>query len=277
MNYQHSYHAGNFADVFKHSLQLVLLQSLLKKPTPFCYLESHAGVGKYDLQSNAAKHTQEFVAGIEKIYAHENPPELIANYLAIVKKLNTTNLRIYPGSPYYAQQLLRRGDRMILAELQRDAFIQLKKNFPHDRKIQFFQRDGYQNLQAVLPPIERRGLILIDPPYENDAELASIPAQLAQCLQRFETGIYAVWYPIKHQAAIKQFYRALSTTLNRPYLTTEFCIYPTDIDNRLNGCGMIVVNPPWQFEQEFGPVLQWLWENLSPKRQGHASIKMNIA
>lgn len=270
MNYRHSYHAGNFSDVFKHIVQIGLLQSLHKKETPFCYLETHAGAGFYDLLTDINTKNHEFIDGIAKIFNQANAPELVQQYVSYINKVNSEpKLQHYPGSPFYAQQLLRPQDRMILSELHPEEFNALKNRFHRDKQIAIHHQDGYQSLNAFLPPKERRGLVLIDPPFEKPDEFDFLPTVLTQALKLWETGIYAIWYPIKNRSVINRFYRALKTKVTRPALIVELCIYPDDIPLQLNGCGMIIVNPPWQLEQTLENTFPWVWNKLSKNQAGH--------
>lgn len=274
MNYRHTYHAGSFTDVFKHVVLVALIQSLLRKETAFCYLETHAGIGHYDLHAETTQKSKEFVDGIQKVFAQKNPPQLIQDYLNCVKKLNNNDeLRFYPGSPYFAKALMREQDRMVLSELHPDDFQTLKNFFRHDKQIAVHHQDGYQSLKAFLPPKERRGLVLIDPPYEKPDELQKLPEILVHALKRWETGIYAVWYPIKARRQITQFYDEIKAKIQRPILISELCIYSEDIATQLNGCGMMVINPPWQFDQQLETILPWLWKTLSVNGQGRFSLE----
>ncbi len=274
MNYRHIYHAGNFSDVFKHVVLIALIQSFLRKNTAFCYLETHAGLGIYDLLSENSQKKREFENGIQKIFNVNDAPSLIQDYLSCVKKLNPTNeLHYYPGSPYFSEQFMRSNDRMILSEFHSDDVQVLKKLFAKEKNIAVHHQDGYQSLKAHLPPKEHRGLIFIDPPYEKSNELLLMPDVLAQALKRFETGVFALWYPIKTRQHLLPFYRELKTKIKRPFLTIEFCVHSDEVGTQLNGSGMIVVNPPWQLDQELDGVLSWLWKVLSVNNQGHFGIE----
>lgn len=273
MNYRHAYHVGNFADVLKHIILLNLIQSMQRKDTGFCYLETHAGAGLYDLLSAETQKCKEFVEGAAKIFAANNPPSCIESYLTCLKKLNPQGeLRHYPGSPYLAKQLLRPQDRAIVAELNEDVMQTLKKVFLHDKQVAVHHIDGYQSLKAFLPPKERRGLILIDPPYEQADELKNLPAVLAQALKRFETGVFAVWYPIKKRLHLDPFYRDLKNKIQQPMLAAELCIYADDIATQLNGCGMLIINPPWQFDDMLQNLLPWLLNQLRFEDQGQYQL-----
>ncbi|MEO8402808.1 MAG: 23S rRNA (adenine(2030)-N(6))-methyltransferase RlmJ [Gammaproteobacteria bacterium] len=274
MNYRHTYHAGSFTDAFKHIALIALIQSLLHKDTPFCYLETHAGIGSYDLLSVTAQKTKEFEMGVKKIFTATNPPALIQDYLSCIKKLNPDEaLRHYPGSPYFAQHFMRPDDRAVLSELHPDDAHTLKRFFARDKQISVHAQDGYQSLVAFLPPKERRGLVLIDPPYEKPDELMSLPRILAQTIKRWDTGIYAVWFPIKNRLQIDRFYRELKTKISRPMLFSELCIYPEDVAQQLNGCGMVIINPPWQLDLRLKEILPWLWKTLSVDKQGHFRVE----
>ncbi len=274
MNYRHIYHAGNFADVFKHIILVSLIQSLLRKESAFCYLETHAGIGCYDLLSVEAQKSEEAASGIKKILAAYNPPDLIKDYLACVNHLNnnTTPFRYYPGSPFFVKQLMRPQDRMVLSELHPEDVQLLKKLFVRDKQIAIHHQDGYQSLKAFLPPKERRGLVLIDPPYEKNMELMSLPTLLAQTIQQWETGIYAIWYPIKTEQQNKLFHQELKQKIKRPFLTVECCIYSQDVALQLNGSGMVIINPPWQIEQQLSHIIPWVWNALSINQQGYTLL-----
>lgn len=271
MNYRHTYHAGNFADVFKHIVLVGLIECLLRKDTPFCYVDTHAGIGRYDLQDSTTQKSHEYIDGIQKIFSLTEPmiPPLIQAYLAKVMQLNPSGqLRYYPGSPYFVQSLLRAHDRMILSELHPDDVRTLKQVLATDRRIAIHHQDGYQSLKAFLPPKERRGLVLIDPPYEQTNEFALLADKLILALKRWETGIYAIWYPIKYRIQVEHFYRQLQAQLQRPWLLSELCPYP-EVVGQLHGCGMIIINPPWQFDQQLLATLPWLQKKLAMSPHGH--------
>lgn len=276
MNYRHSYHAGNFADAFKHIVLIALIESLQRKEKGFCFLDTHAGIGCYDLFSSTAQKSHEFDTGISKILAQPNPPALIQKYLACVQAVNyshTKKLRYYPGSPSIAHQLLRPQDRMVLTELHAEDFHSLRQIFPQDKQIAVHHQDGYQALKAFLPPPERRGLVLIDPPYEQADEITIVLAALAAALQRWETGVYALWYPIKEYHALERFHAAIKQKITHPALSIELSVYPENIATHLNGSGMLIVNPPWQLDEALNAVLPWLWEALCVNGNGRYAIK----
>lgn len=275
MNYRHGYHAGNFSDVFKHIILIALIKSFLRKDSAFCFLDTHAGIGQYDLTAEAAQKTKEYETGIEKIFAAQSNNEIIQTYLDSVKSLNPTeHLQLYPGSPYFVRQLLREQDRMILCELQEEEHITLKKFFHHDKQIAIHCQDAYQALKAFLPPKERRGLVLIDPPYEKHDEFDALLSALPQAVTRWETGVFALWYPIKERRATDRFLEKLRSKISRPTLTIELSVHPDNISTHLNGSGMFIVNTPWQLDQQVQEFLPWLWKLLSVDGKGRYHLLM---
>jgi len=272
MNYRHVFHAGNFADVFKHAILSLLLKSLHRKDAPFCYVDTHAGAGRYDLGSAAALKTGEFKDGVLRLWEADPLPDL-ADYLAAVRALNPGNgLRHYPGSPMVARFFLRPKDRMVLLELQPEDCARLKIQFAGDRRVTVRAQDGYAGLKSLLPPQERRGLVLIDPPYETDDEFARVVDGLRIAHTRWASGIYALWYPVKNRPPVERLHRALMATGIRKMLLAEFAPYPEDSSFRLNGCGMIVINPPWQLEQTLRSMLPRLLDVLRQHPSGRAGI-----
>lgn len=274
MNYRHSYHAGNFADVVKHVILTALITSIAKKDSAMCYIDTHAGTGYYDLFSATALKTKEYTTGIEKVIQREHPPALVQLYLDCVHKINNklsgakyASLRYYPGSPMIARYLARPHDRIIGCELQPDEYKALRETFAGDKQVAVHHLDGFLGLKAFLPPQERRGLVLIDPPYEDPDEFSRIAHTLPVALKRWETGIYAIWYPVKEKAQAERFRRSLRQSIKQPVLDMELTIYP-DLPNHLNGCGIAVINPPWQFEAIAAELLPWLWETLTINHQG---------
>lgn len=275
MNYSHSYHAGNFADVFKHIILLSIVKALLRKENAFCFLDTHAGPGYYDLFAEEAKKTKEYEAGIGKLFHAKNPPDLIRQYINIVQRTNNrltksliSSLRYYPGSPGIVHYFLRSQDRMILTELHPKEYQTLKNNFTNDKHGSIHLMDGYQGLKAFLPPKERRGLVFIDAPFERPNEFSYILASLPMALKRFATGIYAIWYPIKDRPPIERFYRSLRELSQLPILIAELSIYPENSPLHFNGNGIAIINPPWQLDKQIQAYLPWLWKTLSIQGQG---------
>ena len=268
MNYRHLYHAGNFADVVKHVILTLLIQDLLRKEKPFCYLDTHAGSGCYDLQSASAQKTREYETGISRILQQKDYPVEIENYLSAVKAVAP----FYPGSSRIVRPFLRDHDRMILTELHSQECALLKQEFHHDKQVSVHNTDAYQALKAWLPPKERRGLVLIDPPYEQNNEREQIIAGLKTAFERWPTGIYAIWYPLKNNIWVQHFHRLLKKSGFEKILIAELSIYPEDTPLSLYGCGMIIINPPWQFDIQLKNLMPWLWQVLSPQQQGNYRV-----
>lgn len=246
MNYRHIYHAGNFADVLKHWVLTLILEKLRQKETPFCLLDTHAGLGMYDLQHPNAQNTMEHQNGVAQLLVKPLAPEFAA-YMRIVQAY-TKDHAIYPGSAAIMQEFLRPTDRLLLNELHPEDFAQLKENFAQDRRIKIYNNDAYQCLKALLPPPERRGLVLIDPAFEVKDEFTRIIQGLQDALKRFANGIYVIWYPIKDRAVVEKFYRDVRKINLPPALCVEFYANE-DIGVQLNSCGLLILNPPWQLDE----------------------------
>lgn len=277
MNYRHHFHAGNFADVVKHSLLLGLLSALKQKENAFCYIDTHAGIGLYDLGASEAQRTLEFKSGWGKLKAaeHGTPPDWVAHYQKVVLGLQAAQKGFwYPGSPWLACQALRPQDRAVLMELHPEDAQALKTALGAQRNLAIHQRDAYEGLPAMVPPKEKRGLVLIDPPYEEErGDYAPVVDLLKKAYDKWPTGVYALWFPIKDQHSIVRFYRRLKNTGIPKMLTTELCILPADNQLGLNGTGMVIVNPPWQFADSASAVLNWLKPVLSEHPQASWKVE----
>ena len=277
MNYHHAFHAGNFADVFKHAILLGLIDSLKAKPTPFCYLDTHAGAGGYDLREEEARKTGEFVDGVQRLLVTSTLPDSLRPYFDLVRAANAADpdghLNVYPGSPLIASLALREHDRIVLCEVQPAETASLKKLFAGDKRVGIHQRDGYIALPGLVPPKERRGLVLIDPPFEaQEAEFRTIETALAAAYGRWPTGIYAIWYPIKLRRQIQPFHRWFAAHGIKKTLVAELMIDADDSPLRLNGCGMVIVNPPWQFDQQLAQLLPDLSRLLARSRHAEHRV-----
>jgi 23S rRNA (adenine2030-N6)-methyltransferase len=273
MNYRHNYHAGNAADVFKHIVLVCLLQALHKKDKPFCYLETHAGMPLYDLNSKPSQTQREFQEGIARVWGKQSTGP-IRDYLKIIQEYNGKDLRYYPGSATIARTLLRPSDQMVLADLQPDVVTELKLGFKRDDQVHIHEQNGYAMLKAYLPPQERRGLVLIDPCYEEANEWSELVKNVLTAWTRWQTGIYAIWYPIKQKSIIKTFHAALKRTGIPNILITELCPLPSDIDQRLSGSGLAIINPPWQLDETLETTLPPLLNLLKQHPKGHTQTFM---
>jgi 23S rRNA (adenine2030-N6)-methyltransferase len=261
MNYRHGYHAGNFADVLKHVALVELLRLLTGKDKKLFVLDTHAGVGGYDLAAGLAARTREAEAGIARLMAlpRAGMPAAVARYLAAVTAYDRKfgrgqGLRHYPGSPRLVRAGLRPGDRFVACELHPQDALALKREFAGDRAVDVRQADGWAVLKALLPPVERRGLVLIDPPFEAADEFDKLARALKQALRRFATGCYAVWYPIKDEEAVEAFGTTLAG-LKTLVLELRLKAVP---EGKLAACGLVVINPPWTFQEAMAEALPWL-------------------
>ena len=265
MNYRHAFHAGNFADVFKHAILLALLDALTAKDKPLCCFDTHAGRGRYALDEIEAAKTGEWRDGIGWLFDVSEPSAPLRRYVDAIRACNHDGvLRTYPGSPLLAAQTLRANDRLILCETQEDEAAALRALFREDPRAHVHQRDGYAALNALLPPPEKRGLVLIDPPFEaQEGEFAAIEAALAQAHARWPNSVYAVWYPIKTHRAIVPFHRHLAAGPFEKVLVAELLVRPDDSPLRLNGCGMLIANPPWKIDATLAAMLPALRNALA--------------
>ncbi|HVH35869.1 MAG TPA: 23S rRNA (adenine(2030)-N(6))-methyltransferase RlmJ [Tahibacter sp.] len=278
MNYRHAYHAGNFADVLKHSVLVGLIEALKQKQTPFCYVDTHAGRGQYDLHGEEARKTREFADGVLRLLDAARLPAALHVYLNLVRALNTNraghDIAVYPGSPLLASLLLRDDDRAQLCELQPDEAAALRALFRGDARAAVHERDGYEALRSLLPPKEKRGLVLIDPPFEaQDGEFRVIEAALKQAQTRWPNGIYAIWYPIKLRQQLSGFHRWLRGSGFTRVLTAELLVHPDNSALRLNGTGMAIINPPWKFERQLEELLPALAQHLAQGRFGQHQVQ----
>ena len=271
--YRHLFHAGNFADVFKHALLARLLIALGRKDQPYCYLDTHAGIGRYDLKHPWATKAREYLNGIGLLWQRQDIPAALAPYMDAVKAENPDRkLRFYPGSPLIAKRFVRPGDRIVLTELNTTDFAELKALFARDRQVAVHLLDGYQGLKAFLPPKERRGLVLLDSSFDRSGEFARIARALKDAHLRWATGMFAVWYPLMAPAAMRSFDRDVERTGIGKILRLELLVRKRDAGTAIPGCGMLVVNPPWKFEAEARPLLDWIWRALTPDGAGGVKV-----
>jgi len=261
MNYRHAFHAGNFADCMKHAILVWLLDAMARKPAGFSVLDTHAGVGRYDLSAGPAERTGEWRAGIARLLEDPSPP--LTGYVDLVRDLG-----LYPGSPALIRARLREQDRLVCCELHPEDGAALKRNFGRDPRVAVHLRDGWEALPALLPPALKRGLVLIDPPYEDPDEFARIARGLRVAHGRFRTGVFVAWYPVKHRAPVRAFHIAMRESGLRDIVAAELWLREPLDPTRLNGCGLLVVNPPYRFEAEVKPILDALLARLGDGAPG---------
>ena len=269
MNYRHSYHAGNHADVLKHIVLLAMIDALKRKETPFFVLDTHAGRGRYLLSTEESRKTAEIDDGVMRLMTTPALPEVVEHYLRAIQADNPVGAMVaYPGSPLLAARALREQDRMAACELQKEESAALKELFAHDRRVQVHAGNGYDAIRAFLPPKSGankigRALVLIDPPYEaQDAEYPQIISTLREILTRMPQAQCAVWYPIKQRRTLQPFFRKAAALPAKSALVAELMVRSDDSPLRLNGSGMLLLNPPWQFEQVLAPALPVLKQHL---------------
>ncbi len=276
MNYRHAYHAGNFADVLKHVVLTLVIEHLKRKPAPFRIVDTHAGSGRYALDAEEAAKTGEWEGGIGRLLGGGAAPlpahsaTLLAPYLDAVRAENDgAGLRFYPGSPLIARRLMRADDALVANELHPEEHARLKAAVGRDRKVKVLALDGWLALKAQLPPKERRGIVLIDPPFEEVRELERMADGLAEGLRRFETGVYVAWYPIKDPKPVARFHRTVAAVAGLKLLRAEVMLRrPVNLE-RLNGCGVVVANPPHTLHEELATLLPEIARRVGDGGHGH--------
>ena len=278
MNYRHAFHAGNFADVLKHVVLMMLVGHLKKKPAPFFFLDTHAGRGTYDLSEAEAQRSGEYRNGIGRLLELREAalPAEVADYVRLVRESagkGNSAITAYPGSPVIASRLKRATDRMVLVErLPREADA-LRAALGRQRLVSVIEGDGYAALKAQLPPRENRGLVLIDPPYESDLEFDHVLAGLELAHERWPTGTFCVWYPLTDRAGPTRFHRGLERSGIRKVLDASLRILPPDAQVGLSGAGLTIVNPPWMLDDNLQELLPQLHRLLSPQGLGESSVQ----
>lgn len=276
MNYRHAFHAGNFADVHKHVVLIALLDRLIRKPKPLLFLDTHAGRGRYDLQSADARRGNESQSGVIRLTTAGTATNSdIARYLQFAGVSNPSGGEVlsYPGSPLLALAALRDADRMALVERQPEEARILRNETRHRRHVSVINDDGYAALQSYLPPKENRGLVLIDPPYESADEFETLSRALKTATGRWPNGVYATWYPIKASREAARFLASMQQSGIRKILTLELIIRPPDSPTGLNGSGMLIINPPWQFDTEIEAAMRDLHRLLSVDGAGGTQVR----
>ncbi len=278
LSYRHGFHAGNHADVLKHLLLQRILLHLSKKNSPFCCIDTHAGAGGYSLNHAYALKNKEFETGIAKLWRRHDLPKCLAEYVQLIKSFNRDQkLSFYPGSPLLMQRYLRGKDRLFLYELHNTEIQLLKTIIKNDRHISIVHDDGLVSSLKILPPVERRGLVFIDPAYELKSEYALVLKTLKAMHQRFATGIYALWYPVIERERIDQLEKMLKTSGISNIQLYELGIALDNGEAGMTASGMIIVNPPWTLSAEMRPELAWLAGVLAANGSGRFRVEQLVA
>ncbi|MFA5982838.1 MAG: 23S rRNA (adenine(2030)-N(6))-methyltransferase RlmJ [Methylococcaceae bacterium] len=277
LSYLHAYHAGNFADVLKHLVLIHSLDYLLQKDKALCYIDTHAGSGLYPLNSPEAQKNCEFEQGIAKLWLRDNLPTSVSRYLECIKLVNPSgNLSKYPGSAVLAQQILRPKDRLFLFELHTTENKHLNNLLRADKRIKIAQNDGLKEALSLLPPIQHRGFVLIDPSYEIKTDYKTVVSTLTAMHKRFSQGLFALWYPVVDRSYNNDLEKRLKDSA-----LSNVQLFELGLENRLStqgmaASGMIVINPPWTLKAEMETTLPWLAQTLGPQGQGFFRIEQLI-
>ena len=278
MNYRHAFHAGNHADVFKHVVLMMLVAHLKKKPAPFFYLDTHAGAGRYDLSLGDSQRSGEYKQGIGRLLEFPQaalPPEVL-DYVRLVRECagpGRSAITAYPGSPAIVAHLRRPTDRMVLVDAHGQEVRALRGLLGRQKLLSVVEGDGYAAVKAHTPPREHRGLVLIDPPYESEAEFDSVLAALITGHERWPTGTYGVWYPLTERAGALRFRRSVEHSGLRKVLDCTLSVLPPDTPAGLRGSGLAIVNPPWQLEERLADLLPDLHRLLVPDGAGGTTVE----
>ena len=261
LSYRHGYHAGNAADVLKHFILIYVLDYIKKKDKGFIFIDSHAGAGKYLISDPYMQKNKEYLQGIEKILQLKNDNIFLKKYLDLIKSINfNSDLKIYPGSCYLAARSLRPNDNLYFFELHPKEFLNLKKNFENDSRVIIENRDSYQRLKKLLPPKEKRAVILIDPSYELKDEYEKVSEMLSDCYKKFPLGVYIIWYPVLKNKKSEKF---IFNVLKKKYKNLSHVEMITDnLNNGMQGSGLFILNCPWSIENDIKKSLETIFDCL---------------
>lgn len=276
MNYRHAYHAGNFADVMKHTVLTLLIDYLKRKDKPFRVIDTHAGIGLYDLSSDEAQRTGEWLGGIgalREAKLSEREASIVSHLFSAVESVNAEGeLRFYPGSPLVTRHLLRKQDRLTAIELHPEDTATLRARFEGDFQTRVIELDGWLALGAHVPPKEKRGIVLVDPPFEKEGEFDRLLSGLQKAYRRWPGGIYALWYPMKNQKEVKAFRKGLVDSGIPDILDITLEVSPVQADAKLSATGMVVVNPPYILQEQLRVILPAFARILGEDGKGRHSI-----
>ncbi|AAZ24585.1 23S rRNA (adenine(2030)-N(6))-methyltransferase RlmJ [Colwellia psychrerythraea] len=279
LSYRHAFHAGNFADVLKHSVLSLVLDYMTRKEKGFCYIDSHSGAGMYQLADEYAQKTGEYKDGIAKIINDEDAPESLEPYLSLIKSLNlasdrntdpsadistdtSNDLDVYPGSPGIAKAFVRRQDSSHLFELHPTDIQHLENFCQRWRKVFVKQSDGYQGVLGLIPPPSRRGVVLIDPPYELKEDYHKAVKTIIKAYEKFSTGTYILWYPVVKRELVEQMSYTFTKSSVKNVLQVEFCLESDTDEYGMTGTGLFIVNPPWQLTSQLEEILPYMKTKL---------------
>lgn len=275
LSYRHAFHAGNHADVLKHCILVNLMRYLNQKDKPYWFIDTHAGAGAYGLDAGYASQNAEHETGITRLWPQTDLPTALADYVDLLRTINPSgNLSLYPGSPYLASKLLREQDRMRLFELHSTDVELLGKTFPDaGNRIIVTLGDGFAGLKSLLPPPPRRALVLIDPSYEDKADYQNVFQALNDSLERFATGVYAIWYPLLQRPEAQRLAERFSRLKNVEWINATLSIRPPSRDGfGMHGSGMFIVNPPWTLAETLRECLPYLVRTLGVEGSGSFTL-----
>jgi 23S rRNA (adenine2030-N6)-methyltransferase len=283
MNYLHHYHAGNFADVWKHALLVQIIRGLQRKEKGFLFLDTHAGRGSYDLstalQGDSLERRPEFPDGIGRLWKAQNLLPALSDYMETVKRFDRSRgnadetPKFYPGSPRLAQLYLREQDRLAACELHPTEFAALEDEFFREKGVSMHNLDGYTAVRAMLPPLEKRALVLIDPPFEQQDEFARVLSALTEAQRRLPAATVVVWYPLTQRARADEFLQEVRIARRAPAFSAEIWIAGENSNLKMRGCGLLVVNPPWQIDRELVPTMQALLPILAQDNDAGVDLR----
>lgn len=274
LSYRHAFHAGNFADVLKHSVLTLVLEYITRKEKGFTYIDTHSGAGMYQLGDEYAQKTGEFKNGIGKLIANNDLPQALIPYIEIIYSLNSNDLTLYPGSPGIAKQFTRRQDSVHLFELHPTDIQHLTDFCQRWNKSHVKQEDGYQGLLGLLPPPSRRAVVLMDPPYELKEDYIKAVKTLIKAYRKFSTGTYILWYPVVKRDLVDQMQQTFSNSDVKNILQVEFCLAPDTTEYGMTGTGLFIINPPWQLHAQLSEIMPYLRSSLGDSRSSFKLVQL---
>lgn len=276
LSYRHSFHAGNFADLLKHSIYIHCLEYMTQKPKSLRIIDTHAGAGIYSLNSSEARKNSEFAGGIGRLWQTNSLPGVLSAYTKQVSALNHQETHLYPGSPLLAQAFLRKIDQLFLHELHPADFRSLQQLFRPQKNVHTLNEDGMQSLLSLLPPPDRRALVLIDPSYEVKQDYQSVVANLIKAHKRFATGTYLLWYPVVLRSRIDEMEKSLIKSGIRNIQLYELAIAPDSMESGMTASGIIAINPPWTLWKAMEETLPFAVDLLSENQNGFYRLEQLV-